>query len=46
MEENLIIDMSLIKEKRKLLLIKKINLIFHIQVKIISKFINVLNIKN
>jgi len=30
MEENLIIDVSLTKEKRKLLLIKNTNLIFHI----------------
>jgi len=30
MEENLIIDVSLTKEKSKLLLIKNINLIFHI----------------
>jgi len=30
MEENLIIDVSLTKEKNKLLLIKNINLIFHI----------------
>jgi len=30
MEENLFIDVSLTKEKSKLLLIKNINLIFHI----------------
>jgi len=30
MEENRIIDVSLTKEKNKLLLIKNINLIFHI----------------
>ena len=30
MEENLIIDVSLTKEKNKLLLIKNINLIFYI----------------
>jgi len=30
MEENLIIDVSLTKEKSKSLLIKNINLIFHI----------------
>ena len=30
MEENLVIDVSLTREKSKLLLIKKINLIFHI----------------
>ena len=37
--------MSLIKEKNKSLLINNINLIFHIQGKIIQEFINVPNIK-
>jgi len=44
MEENLIIDVSesnRVKKKKKLLLIKNINLIFHIYEKIIPKFINV-----
>jgi len=38
MEENLIIDVSITKEKNKLLLIKNINLIFHLYEKIIPKF--------
>ena len=45
MEENIIIYMSLTKEKNKSLLINNINLIFHIQGKIIQEFINVPNIK-